>query len=253
MFGKYVITAAMALLMGLTGCSRTVEDVAKWEASENVEKLIGALSDPKMEVREAALHSLGELREESAIDDIAACFNDPEDRVVLAAVNTLVNMESRATVTPLIAALKLDIPDAQTAAAEALGSLKAPSAVRPLAERLNSDSEEELLVVITALGKIGRQAGSRPLRDTLSSASSTTIRKACIDALISTGGPIAYEALVNTLADNDPIIREAAEISLVKIGDPAVPSIIGGLHSDDPGIRRASVALLSDLDAIPTE
>ena len=52
MYAKCLATAALALMMmGLTGCSRTVEDVAKWEASGNVEKLTEALADPKVEVR----------------------------------------------------------------------------------------------------------------------------------------------------------------------------------------------------------
>lgn len=254
MYGKCVIAVALALMMmGLTGCSRTVDDVAKWEASENIEKLTEALSDPKAEVREAALQSLGTLKVESTIDDIAACFNDSEEDVVLASVNALAAMESKSTVTPLIAALKLESTDAHMTAAEALGTLKAPSAVRPLAELLSSDNEEELLVVIAAMSRIGREAGSRPLADQLASSSSTNIRKACIDALSATGGPVALKALVETLADSDDLIREAAKTALIKIGNPAIPSIMDGLRSDDPGVRGASVALLRGLDAIPTE
>ena len=253
MYGKYLTTAAMALMiMGLTGCSRTVDDVAKWEASGNIEKLTGALSDPKAEVREAALQSLGTLKAESAIDHIAACFNDSEDSVVLASVNALAAMESKSTVTPLIAALKLENPAANMTAAEALGSLKAPSAVKPLAERLNSDNEEELLVVITAMGRIGGEAGSQPLVDKFSSSSSGTVRMACINALPATGGPVALKALVDALSDSDDLIRESAKTSLIKIGDPAIPSIMAGLHSDNQAVRRTSVALLRGLDAVPT-
>ncbi|HSR87658.1 MAG TPA: HEAT repeat domain-containing protein, partial [Pontiella sp.] len=248
------MAAALALIMmGLAGCSRTVEDVAKWETSGNIEKLTEALTDPKAEVREAALQSLGTLKAEAAIDNIAACFNDPEENVVLASVNALAAMESNAAVTPLIAALKLEYPDANSTAAEALGRLEAPSAVKPLAELLNSDNEEEVLVVIEALGRIGREEGSRPLVEKLSSSSSASIRKACIEALSSTGGPAALKALVDTLSDSDPVLREIAKTSLIKIGDPAVPSILGGLRSDDRGVRSASVALLRGLSAVPTD
>jgi HEAT repeat protein len=254
MYEKYLTAVILTLIMtGLTGCSRTVEDVVKWEASENIEKLTGALSDPKAEVREAALQSLATLKLESTIDDIAACFNDSEDSVVLASVNALAAMESPSTVTPLIAALKLENPAANMTAAEALGTLKAPSAVKPLAEMLDRENEEELLTVITAMGSIGRQAGSRSLVDTLSSSSSATVRMACIDALSATGGSVALNGLVDTLSDSDDLIREAAKSSLIKIGDPAIPSIIDGLRSDDRVVRKASVALLSDLDAIPVE
>ena len=254
MYGKCLATAALAFMMiGLAGCSRTVEDVVKWETSGNVEKLTEALSDPKAEVREAALRALGTLKVEAAIDAIAACFNDAEEHVVLASVNALAAMESQSAVTPLIAALTLEVPEAHLTAAEALGILKAPSAVKPLAALLNSANEKELLTVIAAMGRIGEEAGSRPLADKLFSSSSATIRKACIDALSATGGPVALKALVNALSDRDDVIREAAKTSLIKIGDPAIPSIMDGLRSDDQGVRGASVALLRGLSAIPVE
>ena len=254
MYAKCLTTTVLALVMlGLTGCSRTVEDVAKWETSGNIEKLTEALSDPKAEVREAALQSLGTMKEEAAIDDIAACFNDSEENVVLASVSALAAMESTSAVTPLIAALKLEYPAAHITAAEALGRLRARSAVKPLAELLNSTSEEELLIVISAIGRIGAEKGSQPLVDKLTSSSAANIRKACIDALPATGGPAALKALVDALSDHDVVIREAAKTSLIKIGDPAIPSIMDGLRSDDQGVRGASVALLRGLSAVPTD
>jgi len=254
MYSKCLTTAVLGLMMmGLTGCSRTVDDVARWEEAGRIDKLTEALADPKAEVREAALQSLGTLKAETAIDNISACFNDAEESVVLASVNALAALESNSAVTPLIAALKLDHADARMIAIHALGALKAPSAVNPLAEMLNRAKGDELLAVIESLGSIGSEQASRSLVDKLSTAGSTDIRKACIDALPETGGPVALKALVDALADHDDLIRETAKTSLIKIGDPAIPSIMDGLRSDNREVRKASVALLRGLSAIPTQ
>lgn len=254
MYRKFLTAFALVLMMmGLVGCSRTVEDVAKWEADGNIEKLTEALADPKAEVREAAVKSLGTLNTVTAIDDISACFNDSEASVVLAAVNALAAMESGAAVTPMIAALKLEEPAARITAAQALGRLKARSAVKPLIEMLDTPNEEELLAVIASLAKIGSEKASQPVVEKLASSSSIKVRKACIDALSATGGPVALKTLVDALADSNDLIREAATTSLIKIGDPAIPSIMDGLSSNNRDVRRASVALLLGLSAIPTE
>lgn len=254
MYSKCFTATLIALAMiGLTGCSRTVEDVAKWEADGKVDKLTEALADPKAEVREAALQSLGSLKAEAAIDDIAACYNDSEDSVVLASVAALAVMENKATITPLIAALKLNIPAARMTAIQALGNLKAPSAVKPLAELLEGATEEEQLAVIAALAAIGREAGSQPLVDLFTASPSMKVRRACLDTLPKTGGSTAMKALVNALADNDQTIRAAAKAHLTDLGDSAIPSIEFGLRSHQREVRAASVALLRELNAIPAK
>ncbi len=253
MYSKSLTTAAVLTLvmMGLAGCSRTVEDVSRWEEAGKVEKLTEALVDPKAEVRIAALQSLGTLKAETAIDTISACFNDAEDNVVLAAVKALASMESLSTITPLIAALKLDNATARIVAADALGALKAPSAVKPLAEFLETADEDEQLTVIKALASIGREEGSQPLADLFKANPSMQIRMASLDALPKTGGAVAWKALVNALADNNMRIREAARSILIQTGRPVIPSVIDGLSSGNTMVRSESIKLLSDLGAVP--
>ncbi len=242
------------MMLSIAGCSRTVEDVAKWESKHNTKKLKEALTDPKFEVRQAAAESLGNLTATNAVDALAACLNDNEHGVQLAAVNAMAEIGSASTVTPLIAALKLNNTEARTSAANALGDLKAGAAVNTLGELLNNTNETVQLVACKALGKIGNKAACVPLADKLATPStSETIRSACLDALAETEQPAAFEALVNTLADGDKQIREAATAALVKTGHPAVPAIIDGLKNPNAGVRKASMVLLKQLDAIPDE
>ena len=72
---------ALVLMIGIVGCSRTIDDVSRWQAKGNIEELIGALADPKVEVRIAATEALGELKAEQAVDALAALFSDRVDTV----------------------------------------------------------------------------------------------------------------------------------------------------------------------------
>ncbi len=252
---KSVAFITMALIaVVISGCSRTVEDVAKWEANHNTKKLEEALTDPKFEVRQAAAESLGNLKTTEAVDDLAACLNDEEESVKVAAINALVNIGGPATVTPLIAALRQDNAETRTVAANALGNLKASAAVDPLAEMLSDTNETVQLAACKALGRIGNEAACTPLAEQLTIPSNpASIRLACINALTETGRPVAFKALVNTLADEDKQIREAATTALAEVGQPAVPSVIDGLKSKNANVRQAAMAMLKQLDAVPTE
>ena len=102
---RFILFTLLALVatLGLVGCSRTIDDIAKWKAKGNIEKLIQALEDPKVEVRQAAAVALGELKAEPAVDALAVLFSDPEERVTLAAVDALAAIGTDSTTTPLIA------------------------------------------------------------------------------------------------------------------------------------------------------
>ncbi len=241
---------AMLLLLGLTGCSRTVDDVANWKTKGNIEKLIKALADPKVEVRVAATEALGELKAEAAVNNLASMFNDSEEEVIVAAVNALAATGSLSTTTPLIAALKLDYPMARTTAAISLGEHKATGAVLQLSEALNDSEAGVQLVAAVSLGQIGAEKGSPALVDKLSN-SSTELRMACATALGLTGGDVAIEGLIEALADDNAGIAKIAVASLVQLGKPVTPFALVALKNDNSKIRKGSIAVLRGIKAVP--
>jgi HEAT repeat protein len=255
MRGKTVSIIAVALIMsGIVGCSRTVEDVAKWESKSNTEKLKEALTDPKFEVRQASAEALGRLQASDAVDALAACLNDSETEVQLAAIDALCAIGTRDTFTPLAAAFKLDDMNARLKAAEALGALEAVPAIEVLSGGLYDKDEMIQLAACEAIGAIGSKKGSQPLADKLAGESAALkVRMACIDALAHTGGEVALGALVKTLADDDERIRDKATTALIRIGKPAVPAVIAGLRDENALVRSASIKLLRGTGAIPTK
>ncbi|QBG46024.1 HEAT repeat domain-containing protein [Verrucomicrobia bacterium S94] len=245
----YVIT--LALLLGLTGCSRTVDDVAKWKAGGNVEKLIKALQDPKYEVRLAATEALGDLKAEQAIDDLAALYNDTEDEIVMAAVEALAEIGTAATVTPLSAALKLDFSESRIIAAEKLGELKAVGAVPQLVDALDDSEAAVQLAAAQSLGQIGDPSAGEGLAGKIDD-SSAALRLACVKALGQCGGDAAAAALIRALGDSDSNISKAAIDSLETLGDFSRSYALEAIKHENAQIRSGAIAVLRRLKAVPT-
>jgi HEAT repeat protein len=242
---------AVVLMFGLVGCSRTVDDVAKWKAKGKISKLIGALKDPKQEVRLASAEALGELKAESAVDPLASLFDDPETEVMLAAVNALVSIGTEPAASHLMLALRLENTEARLIAAVALGELKSVKSVSELAKALDDSDAGVALAAATSLGQIGEAAGSKALVGKLGD-SSTELRLVCVESLGKTGGEDAAEGLIGALADKDSGVRKAAGESLVAIGEVTVPYALEALRNDNELIRGGSIAALKALDGVPT-
>ncbi|VGO20364.1 HEAT repeat domain-containing protein [Pontiella sulfatireligans] len=250
-FTVFSVLAAV-LMLGLAGCSRTVDDVAKWKASGNVAKLIRALDDLKYEVRLAATEALGELKAEAAVDPLAALFDDDEPDVVLASVNALVSIGNGPASTHLILALKLDNVDARLAAATGLGALKATRSVEDLGMALDDAVAAVALASATSLGQIGEEKGSKPLAGKLSD-SSAELRLICVQSLASTGGEEAAKGLVGALDDQDAGVGKAAVESLVAIGDVSIPYALLAIKDNKTVVRKGAIAVLQGLKAVPAK
>ena len=248
-----VIIPALAavLLLGLFGCSRTIDDIAKWKAKGNVEKLIGALEDPLAEIRQEAAAALGELKAPAAVDPLATLFNDPESQVTLSALDALVAIGNDPATGHLINALQLENSDARASAATGLGTLKAARAVEALMAALGDSEEAVQCAAATSLGIIGDEKASGALAGKLK-ASSPKLRLSCAEALGSTRGSAAVAGLVDAMADDNADVREAVIESLVAIGQPAIASVLDALQDDQTAMRDGALTVLKDLDAVPT-
>jgi HEAT repeat protein len=243
---------SVILVMGLSGCSRTVDDIAKWKAKGRVEKLIRALEDPKPEVRQAASDALGELKAGTAVDPLAGLFDDTEATVVLSAVKAMVSIGSEPAASHLILALKLANADARAIAAGGLGELKTVKAVGDLIDVLDDDEDAVACIAATSLGQIAEESASAALAKKLKS-SSNKLRLASAEALGHTGGNAAAKGLIGALADKNDKVRTASINSLTVLGSVSTPHAIEALKNDHQMIRSGAIAVLKKQDALPTE
>ncbi len=251
MKGKIFILFALLFTLGLMGCSRTIDDVANWKAKGNIEKLIEALTDSKVEVRLAATEALGELKVELAVDHLATLFNDSEETVIVASVNALASIGSPSITTPMIAALQLENSDVRTIAAIALGELAASGAIQPLIDALNDSEAAVQLASAHSLGQIGDEKGSEALVGKLDASTSVELRVACAKSLAMIGGDVAAKGLIGALKDSDATVGEIAVTSLVQLGESSIPFALEALKDEYEKIRSGSVAVLQELNAVP--
>ena len=246
----YVALTSIALLM-LTSCSRTLDDIAKWEATGNHLKLIEALEDSDPSIGIAAAEALGNLQTPKAILPLAACLNQTNELLITTAVQALANLEHPDAITPLTAALRLEQPAAQSIAIAALGKMKATGAIPTLAELLSSADAQQKLEIITAFEKIASPAAAPYLIDQINQGA-PALQAASAQALGLTGGKGAVEALIKTLASDNRATTQAALTALIKIGKEAVQPLIQALRSESQQIRNQTLTALRKMKAVPT-
>ena len=246
----YVALTSIALLM-LTSCSRTLDDIAKWEATGNHLKLIEALEDSDPSIGIAAAEALGNLQTPEAILPLAACLNQTNELLITTAVQALANLEHPDVITPLTAALRLEQPAAQSIAIEALGKMKATGSIPTLGELLPSADAQQKLEIITAFEKIASPAAAPYLIDQINN-EAPALQAASAQALGQTGGKGAVEALIKTLASDNRATTQAALTALIKIGKEAVQPLIQALRSESKQIRNQTLTALRKMKEVPT-
>lgn len=243
---------SILLLLGLSGCSRTLDHITKWKLKGNVEKLVLALEDERPEIRAAAADALGELRAEPAVDPLARLYEDSSETVVISAVKALSAIGNDPAASHLMLALKLEQAQVRELAASGLGSLKVAAAVSELIPLMGDVEDSVACAAAKALGQIGEASASAGLANMLTMPSAE-LRLACAEALALTGGPDAPRGLVGALADADERVAKAASASLLALKAVSVPAALEGLRSEKAPIRRGVIVILRKLEAIPTK
>lgn len=246
----YIALTSIALLM-LTSCSRTLDDIAKWEATGNHLKLIEALEDSDPSIGIAAAEALGNLQNPEAILPLAACLNQTNGLLITTAIQALADLEHPDVITPLTAALRLEQPAAQTIAIAALGRMKATGAIPTLGELLPSADAQHKIEIITAFEEIASPDAAPYLIDQLKQGA-PALQAASAQALGQTGGKGAVEALIKTLASDNRATTQAALTALINIGKEAVQPLIQALRSESQQIRNQTLTALRKMKAVPT-
>lgn len=243
---------AIALTLLITACAPTLDDIAKWEATGNQEKLIEALEDANPSIGIAAAEALGNLQALPALDPLAACFNSTNDQLVITAVQSIAHLQHPDAITPLTAALRLPQPEAQQIAIQALGDQKATAAIETLCDQLASAPQDQQLMIVTALQKIASPQASPALIAALES-NHPTLQTAAARALGHTGGTGTIAALLPLLASSNRTLAQAASDALYQRGQESVQPLIKTLRRKQQKLRNQAILLLEKLDAVPLQ
>jgi HEAT repeat protein len=223
------------------------------EASEATAALVAALRDDDPDVR---IEALGSIRRIGSADGGAAALDllaDADAGVRAAALDTLAAAEpadgsARGTNDEVRALLRDPSPSVRARAAAMVlrhgDDASASSELGQLARSLDPDVRVEALRAMRGLrGPVPVDAARVGLGDP-----EAAVRAEAALALARVDPNGAIEALVHTLADEHPVVRDAAAEALGEIGARAVGSVIASLSSPD---RRRGA--LDALERLPLE
>ena len=190
--------------------------------------LIDALKDDYR--RDSAVSVLGEIGDPRAVDPLIRALIDARNR----SIDRLGNYDTFAA----------------KAAQAALVQLGA-SAVQPVSAMLSRTGvlPQARECLARVLGKIGDPRAVESLIYVLENPyEAVQVRYGAVLALGEIGDPRAVEPLIATLADKDPMMREAAVLALGEIGDPrAVEPLTATLADKDPTMQEAAVGALGKI------
>lgn len=216
------------------------EDRAVREAAKGALTAIGepsvpvlglCLSDPQLEVQEAASSILASIADDRVLAPLIASLGNRDWIVRMHAAKALGRIGDSGSVGPLIPLLQDKVKAVREEAAKTLAAI-GTAAIPALLEALSHAEWLVRLHAVEALGKMRRPEAVEPLLSVLFNDPDTAIREDTVRALGSIGDPRALEFL--QVAMKQPGLRPLAVEALGQIGDRrAVPVLIGVLEGVD--------------------
>ncbi len=195
-------------------------------------------SDPA--IRRAALDAIGRLGGVEALDPLAAALSDPQLELRQAAATRLAQviqgLEQAGDSPALQAALAHTHPQVRGQAAAALGRLGGEGALESLLAALQDDDPSVRQALVSALAELGE-----PALAALSELfyDDPALRELAGEALAGFG-PLAAPSLAPALQSPDPALRLAAIQALGETGDETiVPQLLPLLSDPDPELHLA--------------
>ena len=180
--------------------------------------LIGALRDPNVEVRRAAVNSLGNLEDHTAIPALREALKDEDAEVRAGALEALGNLEDAASADAIAAMLKDPNREVRAKAIEALSDLELTSPPAGLLDALKDPDAEVRHQAAHAVGHF-EDARAIPMLRSMLEDPNGEVREAAVEALSDIRTEAAIQALIGALKAKDPKVRQAAADALGKRGE----------------------------------
>lgn len=215
-----------------------------------VAALVTALADPDVEVRRAAVHSLGQLGDTTVVAALTqALANDADEGVRRAAAWALGQLEQASAVPALSAALRHDHDlEVRRNCAWALGQIEDASAVDALGAVLNDPDAELRKKAVWALGQI-ESVRSVPLLIPVLRDADPDARSQAAWALGQIESKDATEALSNAASDSSREVRSQIAWALGQIEDArAVPALTRLLRDPVAQVRKQAAWALGQIE-----
>ena len=185
------------------------------DTSRIVQALIGALKDSNVEVRRAAVRSLGNFEDRSAAPALRESLRDSDAEVRAAAVEALGDLHDVASADAIAALIKDPNKDVRSHAIEALTDLELNEAPAALLDALRDSDADVRHEAAHAAGHF-QDARAVPMLRSLLDDANGEVREAAVEALGEIRNEAAIQALIVALKAKDPKVRQAAADALGK-------------------------------------
>ena len=221
-----------------------------------VSALIARLDDENADVRRAAAHSLGNLKDSRAVPGLIGALKDKEARVRAAAAEALSEFEDPRAIAPLAAMLSDPSTEVKQSSLEALAHYEDNVLPAEAIIRLLGDPDADIRHNAAHLaGKLRDRSATGALAKLVGDPNSD-VRQAAIEAIGELREPAAAAAVMPGLSDSNPDVRQQALNAIESLKAPISESTLIGLMRDsDSDVRQQAAHLAGDrsvIGAIPT-
>ena len=210
--------------------------------------LIKALKDRDARVRSSAAEALSEFEDTRSIAPLAELLNDPSTEVKRSALDALSHFEDTALPGAAILRLLSD-PDADVRhnAAHLVGRLRDKSAVGALAKLVGDPSSDVRQAAIQAIGELGDPAAAVAVEPGLSD-TDADVREQAINAIEELKAPMAEATLLRLMRDRDADVRQqAAHMAGNRSVVGAIPTLRRMLEDPNADVRESAVDALGNI------
>lgn len=180
-----------------------------------VEALIGVAKDPNVDVRRAAIRSLGQHQHRAALPALREALRDSDAEVRASALEALSEMQDAASADAIAALLKDANKEVRARAIDALTNLELTTPPAGLRDALKDADAEVRHRAAHAVGHF-EDAGAVPALRAMLEDSNAEVREAAVEALASIRNEPAIQALITALKAKDAKVRQAAADALGK-------------------------------------
>ena len=244
-----VVTALIARLADEDADVRSAaaHSLGRLKDSRAVPGLIGILHDPEMKVRAAGAESLSEFEDPRAIVPLTTLLDDQSSDVKENALDALSHYDRGLPTAAFVRLLSDPDADVRQKAAELVGKSRDRSTTGALAKLIGDSSPDVRRAAIEAIGELGDPSGAVAVIPALSDANSD-VREQALGTIDDLKAAIAEGTLIALLRDRDADVREkAARMAGDRSIVAAIPTLRRMLDDPNSDVRESAVSALGDI------
>jgi len=216
-----------------------------------VNALIARLQDENADVRRAAAHSLGQLKDPRAVPGLIGVLKDSNPNVRASGAEALGELEDSRALPALAELLNDASTDVRRSALDALSHFE--DALLPSAAIIRSLGDADTDVRHNAAHLAGklRDRSATPALVKLVGDPSSDVRQAALEALGELKDPAASAAVQAALTDSDAGVRQQAINTMEELRAPiSEPTLLGLMRDPDPDVRQQAAHLAGERSVI---